>query len=98
MSDLSQNVAKLNINDKENGNDGGKPSYVPPHLRGSGKPAFREPVPQGRIEVQVEDSLVVRASRPAIMTVFLVFLKETMEDRLITAEAVQVSSHQETDG
>lgn len=45
MSDLSQKVAKLSINDKENGSDGGKPSYVPPHLRGSGKPAFRRTGP-----------------------------------------------------
>lgn len=45
MNNLSQKAAGLSINNKENGDDGGKPSYVPPHLRGSGKPIFRKTGP-----------------------------------------------------
>ena len=46
MADLPQKVSNLSINNKENGGDGGKSSYVPPHLRSRGKPSFERSTPK----------------------------------------------------
>lgn len=100
MADLPQKVSNLSINNKENGGDGGKSSYVPPHLRSRGKPSFERSTPKQEDKVTGGDFFRRAGRQTGNNGGFLAFLRKEMEGRVrtITAEAAQITNHLEIDG